>query len=242
MPKVAKRIGALREQVDPDKAYPIIEAIGLVKKCATAKFDETVELHMKTGLDGRHADQQLRGSVILPNGVGKDVRVLVFAEGEAATAAEAAGADIVGSDDLIRRVQGGFLDFDVAIAQRELMGKVGSLGRVLGPRGLMPNPRNNTVVNTEDIARGVNEAKSGRVDFRMDRTNVLHVILGKASFTEEQLMGNLKAMVDEIQRNRPAGAKGDLIRTASLTSTMGPGVRLDLMEIKAGIVAGTGNN
>jgi large subunit ribosomal protein L1 len=241
MPKVAKRIGALREQVDKDKAYSIAEAIALVKKCATAKFDETVELHMKTGLDGRHADQQLRGSVILPNGIGKDVRVLVFAEGEAATAAQAAGADIVGSDDLIRQVQNGFLDFDVAIAQREMMGKVGSLGRVLGPRGLMPNPRNNTVVNTEDIARGVNEAKSGRVDFRMDRTNVLHVILGKASFTEEQLMGNLQAMVNEIQRNRPAGAKGDLIRTASLTSTMGPGVRLDLVEIKGAATAQNNN-
>jgi len=242
MPKVAKRIASLRDQVDPDKAYSLADAIALVKKCATAKFDETIELHMKTGLDGRHADQQLRGSVILPNGVGKDVRVLVFAEGEAATAAQAAGADVIGSDDLIRRVQGGFLDFDVAVAQRELMGKVGGLGRVLGPRGLMPNPRNNTVVGAEDIARAVTEAKSGRVDFRMDRTNVLHVILGKASFTEEQIMGNLRAMVDEIQRNRPAGAKGDLLRTASLTSTMGPGVRLDLMELKAGIVAGTGNN
>ncbi|MEI7925986.1 MAG: 50S ribosomal protein L1 [Chloroflexota bacterium] len=241
MPKVAKRIGGLREQVDKDKAYSIAEAIALVKKCATAKFDETVELHMKTGLDGRHADQQLRGSVILPNGIGKDVRVLVFAEGEAATAAQAAGADIVGSDDLIRQVQNGFLDFDVAIAQRELMGKVGSLGRVLGPRGLMPNPRNNTVVNTEDIARGVSEAKSGRVDFRIDRTNVLHVILGKASFTEEQLMGNLQAMVNEIQRNRPTGAKGDLIRTASLTSTMGPGVRLDLVEIKGAATAQNNN-
>ncbi|MEI6135831.1 MAG: 50S ribosomal protein L1 [Chloroflexota bacterium] len=232
MPKVAKRIGALREQVDPDKAYPIIEAIGLVKKCATAKFDETVELHMKTGLDGRHADQQLRGSVILPNGIGKDVRVLVFAEGEAATIAQNAGADTVGSDDLIKQVQGGYLDFDVAIAQREMMGKVGGLGRVLGPRGLMPNPRNNTVVGAEDIARAVTEAKSGRVDFRMDRTNVLHVILGKASFSEDQIMGNLRAMVDEIQRNRPTGTKGELIRTASLTSTMGPGVRLDLVELK----------
>ena len=229
---VAKRINALRERIDKDRAYSLEEAVTLVKECATAKFDETVELHMKTGLDGRHADQQLRGSVILPNGIGKDVRVLVFAEGEAATVAQAAGADIVGSDDLIRRVQGGFLDFDVAIAQRELMGKVGGLGRILGPRGLMPNPRNNTVVGAEDIARGVQEAKSGRVDFRMDRTNVLHVILGKVSFSEEQLLGNLRAMVGEIQRNRPAGAKGDLIRTASLTSTMGPGVRLDLLEIK----------
>ena len=237
MPKVAKRIDGLRAQVDKDKAYSLAEAISLVKQCATAKFDETVELHMKTGLDGRHADQQLRGSVILPNGIGKEVRVLVFAEGEAATTAQNAGADVVGSDDLIRRIQGGFLDFDVAIAQRELMGKVGGLGRVLGPRGLMPNPRNNTVLGAEDLARGIQEAKSGRVDFRMDRTNVLHVILGKASFTEEQIMGNLRAMVDEIQRNRPTGAKGELLRTASLTSTMGPGVRLDLLELKGTAVA-----
>ena len=232
MSKEPKRITSLRDQVDKDKAYALAEAIAIVKKCATAKFDETVELHMKTGLDGRHADQQLRGSVILPNGIGKDVKVLVFAEGEAATIAQNAGADIVGSDDLIKQVQGGFFDFDVAIAQREMMGKVGALGRALGPRGLMPNPRNNTVVGAEDIARAVNEAKSGRVDFRMDRTNVLHVILGKASFSEEQIMGNLRAMVDEIQRNRPTGAKGDLIRTASITSTMGPGVRLDLVELK----------
>jgi len=232
MSKEPKRITSLRDQVDKDKAYALAEAIAIVKKCATAKFDETVELHMKTGLDGRHADQQLRGSVILPNGIGKDVKVLVFAEGEAATIAQNAGADIVGSDDLIKQVQGGFFDFDVAIAQREMMGKVGALGRALGPRGLMPNPRNNTVVGAEDIARAVNEAKSGRVDFRIDRTNVLHVILGKASFSEEQIMGNLRAMVDEIQRNRPTGAKGDLIRTASITSTMGPGVRLDLVELK----------
>ncbi|MEX2446929.1 MAG: 50S ribosomal protein L1 [Dehalococcoidia bacterium] len=230
---VAKRINALRDRIDQDRAYSLAEAVKLVKECATAKFDETVELHMKTGLDGRHADQQLRGSVILPHGVGKDVKVLVFAEGEAAMNAQAAGADIIGSDDLIRQVQGGFLDFDVAIAQRELMGKVGALGRVLGPRGLMPNPRNNTVVPAEDIARGVQEAKSGRVDFRMDRTNVLHAILGKVSFSEAQILDNLNAMVDEIQRNRPTGAKGDLIRSASLTSTMGPGVRLDLAELKA---------
>jgi len=238
--KEPKRIGALRAQVDKDRAYSLEEAIALVKQCATAKFDETVELHMKTGLDGRHADQVLRGSVILPHGVGKDVRVLVFAEGEAATIAQNAGADIVGSDELIQRVQGGFFDFDVAIAQRELMGKVGGLGRVLGPRGLMPNPRNNTVLNAEDLARGINEAKSGRVDFRIDRTNVLHVILGKASFQPNQLLDNLHAMVDEIYRNRPSGAKGDLIRTASLTSTMGPGVRLDLVELKARSLATAG--
>ncbi len=234
MPKVAKRIGALREKVDRTRAYPVTEAVALVKDCATAKFDETVELHLKTGLDGRHADQQLRGSVVLPHGVGKDVRVAVFAEGEAAAAAQAAGADIVGGDDLIARVQGGFTDFDVAIAQRELMGKVGGLGRVLGPRGLMPNPRNNTVLGAEDIARGVQEAKAGRVDFRMDRSNVIHVILGKVSFTPEQIADNLRAMVGEIQRNRPAGTKGELIRGASLSSTMGPGVTLDLAELKSG--------
>ncbi|MEX2373450.1 MAG: 50S ribosomal protein L1 [Dehalococcoidia bacterium] len=232
MPKVAKRIGALREKVDATRAYSVTDAVGLVKDCATAKFDETVELHLKTGLDGRHADQQLRGSVILPHGVGKDVRVAVFAEGEAATAAQAAGADIVGGDDLIERVQGGFTDFDVAISQRELMGKVGSLGRVLGPRGLMPNPRNNTVLGADDIARGVQEAKAGRVDFRMDRSNVIHVILGKASFEPQQIVENLRTMVAEIQRNRPAGAKGDLIRGASIASTMGPGVTLDLAELK----------
>ena len=233
MPKVAKRIGSLRERVDQTKAYSVEEAVALVKQCATAKFDETVELHLKTGLDGRHADQQLRGSVVLPHGIGKDVRVAVFAEGEAAAAAQAAGADIVGGDDLIARVQGGFTDFDVAIAQRELMGKVGGLGRVLGPRGLMPNPRNNTVLGAEDIGRGVQEAKAGRVDFRIDRSNVIHVILGKASFTEEQLADNLRAMMAEIQRNRPSGAKGELVRSASISSTMGPGITLDLSELKS---------
>ncbi len=229
---IAKRITGLRDQVDSSKTYSLEDAVALVKQCATAKFDETVELHLKTGLDGRHADQQLRGSVILPHGIGKAVRVLVFAEGEAAANAEAAGADIVGGDELIKRVQDGFLGFDTAIAQREMMGKVGSLGRVLGPRGLMPNPRNNTVLVAEDMARGVREAKAGRVDFRIDRTNVIHVILGKASFTKEQILDNLRAMIAEINRNRPAGAKGELIRTASIASTMGPGVRLETAELK----------
>ncbi|PKN79704.1 MAG: 50S ribosomal protein L1 [Chloroflexi bacterium HGW-Chloroflexi-9] len=237
MPKVAKRVAELRQRVDKTRSYPILDAVKLVKECATARFDETVELHMKTGLDGRHADQQLRGSVVLPHGIGKELRVAVFAEGDAAVQALAAGAEVVGSDDLIKRVQEGYTDFDVAIAQRELMGKVGGLGRILGPRGLMPNPRNNTVLNAEDIARGVAEAKAGRVEFRIDRSNVLHVILGKASFTEEQLTDNLRAMLSEINRNRPAGAKGELIRTASLASTMGPGVPLDLTELKA--VAGS---
>ncbi|MCA9847063.1 MAG: 50S ribosomal protein L1 [Dehalococcoidia bacterium] len=238
MPKTSKRISSLREKVDATKTYGVDEAIQLVKELATAKFDETVELHIRTGLDGRHADQQLRGSVVLPHGIGKEVKVAVFAEGEAATAAQNAGADVVGGDDLIARVQGGFTDFDVAIAQRELMGKVGGLGRVLGPRGLMPNPRNNTVLGAEDIARGVEEAKAGRVDFRLDRSNLIHVILGKVSFTPEQLADNLRAMVTEIERNRPAGAKGELVRGVSITSTMGPGLNLDLAALKAVATAG----
>ena len=237
MPKVSKRISALREKVDPLKTYPVDEAIGLVKELATAKFDETVELHIRTGLDGRHAEQQLRGSVVLPHGIGKEVTVAVFAEGEAATAAQNAGADIVGGDDLIARVAGGFTDFDVAIAQREMMGKVGALGRVLGPRGLMPNPRNNTVLGAEDMAHGVEEAKAGRVDFRIDRSNLIHVILGKVSFTPDQLRDNLRAMVTEIERNRPSGAKGELIRGVSITSTMGPGINLDLQALKAAAAA-----
>ena len=215
------------------KQYAVSEAIGLVKQNATAKFDETVELHLKTGLDGRHADQTVRGSVVLPHGVGKDVRVAVFAEGEAANAAIEAGADEVGSDELIERVQGGFTDFDVALAQRELMGKVGALGRVLGPRGLMPNPRNNTVLAAEDISRGVNEAKAGRVDFRLDRSNVIHVTVGKASFSQEQLTDNLSALYGEISKARPSGAKGQMIRSATLASTMGPGVQVDVATLNA---------
>jgi len=238
MPKTSKRISALREKVDATKSYGVDEAIQLLKELANAKFDETVELHLRTGLDGRHADQQLRGSVVLPHGIGKEVKVAVFAEGEAATAAQNAGADFVGGDDLIARVQGGFTDFDVAISQRELMGKVGGLGRILGPRGLMPNPRNNTVLGAEDIARGVEEAKAGRVDFRIDRSNLIHVILGKVSFNADQLSDNLRAMVTEIERNRPAGAKGELIRGVSLSSTMGPGLNLDLSALKAVATAG----
>ena len=233
MSRVGKRTRAARERVDRAKMYALDEAIALVKDNATAKFDETIELHLKTGLDGRHADQTVRGSAVLPHGVGKEVRVAVFAEGEAATAAMEAGADEVGSDDLIERVQGGFLDFDVALAQRELMGKVGGLGRVLGPRGLMPNPRNNTVLAAEDIARGVEEAKAGRVDFRLDRTNVIHVTIGKASFSPEQLTENLAAIFGEISRSRPSGAKGQLIRGAALASTMGPGVHVDVGSLNA---------
>jgi large subunit ribosomal protein L1 len=237
MPKLGKRTTAARAAVDSDQLYDPNAAVALVKENATAKFDETVELHIKTGLDGRHADQQIRGSVVLPNGVGRDVRVLVFAEGEAATLATEAGADEVGGDELIEKVAGGYLGFDVALAQREMMGKVGGLGRVLGPRGLMPNPRNSTVLPGEDLARGVLEAKAGRVDFRLDRTNLLHCTIGKASFTEDQLQGNLQAMIAEIVRARPNGAKGTLFRGATLTSTMGPGVHMDVNQVLA--LAGT---
>jgi len=182
-------------------------------------------------LDGRHADQQIRGSVVLPHGIGKEVKVLVFAEGEAATIATSAGADEVGSDELIQKVADGYLNFDVALAQRELMGKVGGLGRILGPRGLMPNPRTNTVLTEDNLARGVEEAKSGRVDFRLDRTNLIHCIIGKASFQVDQLADNLRAMMGEIIRSRPTGAKGQVIRGATLTSTMGPGVALDVNQM-----------
>jgi large subunit ribosomal protein L1 len=210
------------------KSYPPQEAIALAKKAAPAKFDETVELHLRTGLDPRHADQQLRGTALLPNGLGKEVRVLVFAEGEAQRNAEEAGADIVGGDDLIRRVEGGWTDFDVALAQRDMMSKVSRLGRVLGPRGLMPNPRSGTVVETQDIAKAVRDARQGRVEFRLDRTALIHVPIGKVSFEEDKLLENMATLVDAIVKAKPAGAKGQYIRSASLATTMGPGIRLEL--------------
>jgi large subunit ribosomal protein L1 len=236
MPKVGKRVTALRERVDTDKFYDPVEAIALVIETATAKFDETVELHLNTGLDGRHADQQIRGSVVMPHGLGREMRVAVFAEGEAATFAEQAGADVVGGDDLVARMEGGEMNFDVVLAQREMMGKVGRLGRVLGPRGLMPNPRANTVLEADDIARAVGEAKAGRVEFRLDRTNLVHCAIGKASFSEGDLIDNLTALVDEIVKAKPAGAKGQYIRAATISSTMGAGIHLEvapLLELAA---------
>jgi large subunit ribosomal protein L1 len=231
MPKVGKRVTALRERVDPDKFYDPIEAIALVRETATAKFDETIELHLNTGLDGRHADQQIRGSVVMPHGLGRTMRVAVFAEGEAATFAEQAGADVVGGDDLVARMEGGEIDFDVVLAQREMMGKVGRLGRVLGPRGLMPNPRANTVVEADDIARAVAEAKAGRVEFRLDRTNQVHCPIGKASFSEDDLVNNLTALVDEIVKAKPSGSKGHYIRAATISSTMGAGIHVDVTPL-----------
>ena len=223
-----KKYEAAAKLIERDKNYPPEEAISLAKKTAPAKFDETVELHLRTGLDPRHADQQIRGTALLPHGLGKTVRVLVFAEGEGARNAEQAGADFVGSDDLIKQVEGGWTDFDVALAQRELMGKVGRLGRVLGPRGLMPNPRAGTVVDAEDLPKAIRDARQGRVEFRLDRTALIHVPIGKVGFEQQALVDNLATLIDAIVKAKPTGGKGVFIRSATLTSTMGPGVRLDL--------------
>jgi large subunit ribosomal protein L1 len=226
--KRGKKYQEAAKLVERLKPYPPTEAISLAKQAAPAKFDETVELHLRTGLDPRHADQQLRGTALLPHGLGKQVRVLVFAEGEAARNAENAGADFVGSDDLIRRIEGGWTDFDTALATRDMMTKVSRLGRVLGPRGLMPNPRSNTVVDAEDIEKAVNDARQGRVEFRLDRTALIHVPIGKVSFEEDKLLENMATIVDAIVKAKPAGAKGQYIRGASLATTMGPGIRLEL--------------
>jgi large subunit ribosomal protein L1 len=228
MTKPGKNYQQAASLVDRQQGYQPMEAIQLAKKAAYAKFDETVELHMRTGLDARHADQQLRGSVLLPHGLGKTVRVLVFAEGEGAKQAQEAGADFVGGDDLIKKVEGGWTDFDVALAQRELMGKVGRLGRILGPRGLMPNPRSGTVVEEQDLGKAVRDARQGRVEFRLDRSALIHVPIGKIGFEEEKLLENLAAMVEAIVKSKPSGAKGQFIRSITLTTTMGPGIKLEM--------------
>ncbi|MCJ7831644.1 MAG: 50S ribosomal protein L1 [Dehalococcoidia bacterium] len=228
MTKPGKNYQQAASLVDRQQGYQPMEAIQLAKKAAYAKFDETVELHMRTGLDARHADQQLRGSVLLPHGLGKTVRVLVFAEGEGAKQAQEAGAEFVGGDDLIKKVEGGWTDFDVALAQRELMGKVGRLGRILGPRGLMPNPRSGTVVEEQDLGKAVRDARQGRVEFRLDRSALIHVPIGKIGFEEEKLLENLAAMVEAIVKSKPSGTKGQFIRSITLTTTMGPGIKLEM--------------
>ena len=228
MKKRGKRFEEAVKLIDFDKTYTPEEGIGLAKQAATAKFDETVELHLRMGVDPRHADQQVRGIALLPNGLGKEIRVLVFAQGEAVRIAEEAGAEFVGEDDLIKRVEDGWLDFDVAIATPEVMGKIGRLGRFLGRRGLMPNPRSGTVVPAGDLPRAIQEARKGRVEFRVDRTSLIHVGFGKASFEEERLVENLASLVGAIVRAKPTGAKGTYIRGASVTTTMGPGIHLDL--------------
>ncbi len=228
MTKRGKNYRAVLEKIDRDHAYEPQEAVNLLKENAFAKFDETVELHIRTGLDTRHADQQLRGTILLPHGLGKTQRVLVFAEGEAAHNAEQAGADYVGAADLVKKIEDGWLEFEVALATREMMGKVGRLGRILGPRGLMPNPRTNTVVDADDLPKAIGEAKQGRVEFRTDRTSLVHVPIGKVSFSQEALLENLTALVGAIVHERPTGAKGQFIRSITLVSTMGPGIKLDI--------------
>ena len=228
MAKRGKRYRTAAALLEEDRQYEPPEAVALVKQTASAKFDETVELHIRTGADPRHADQLVRGVASLPHGVGKPVRVVVFAQGEAVAAAEEAGAERAGGDDLIKEIEGGWTDFDVSIATPDLMGKVGRLGKILGRRGLMPNPRTGTVVQAEDIARAVNEAKKGRVEYRLDRSALIHAPIGVASFEEGQLMDNLTTLVDNIMRARPSGVKGQYIRSAYLTTTMGPSVQLDV--------------
>jgi large subunit ribosomal protein L1 len=225
MAKTAKRIKEAEQNFERDKVYSPNDALGIVKNNAKAKFDETIEAAFKLGIDPRKADQMIRGTVSLPAGTGKETRVAVFAEGPAATAAKDAGADVVGSDDLIERIQGGWFDFDAAVASPDMMPKVGKIGKILGPRGLMPNPKAGTV--TPDVAKAVEEIKGGKVEYRSDKFGNVHTILGKASFEEEKLRRNFAAVVDEIIRAKPSSAKGRYIKGITVSSTMGPGVHVD---------------
>ncbi len=224
-----KRLAALREQVDVNKAYPIEEAVKVVKSCAKAKFDETIEIAMNLGVDPKHADQLVRGVCLLPNGSGRTLRVGVFARGAKAEEAKAAGADVVGAEDLVEQVQKGVINFDRCIATPDMMGLVGRLGKILGPRGLMPNPRVGTV--TMDVATAVAGAKGGAVEFRVEKAGVIHAGVGKASFNDAALVENIKAFVDAVVRARPPGAKGTYVKKVSLTSSQGPGVRVDSSSV-----------
>ena len=224
--KHGKKYVEAAKAVDRANLYDPEEAVALVKKLAVAKFDETIEVHIRTGCDGRHADQQIRGAVVLPHGTGKTVRVLVFAKGAKADEAEAAGADFVGAEELIPRIQNeGWLDFDVVVATPDMMGVVGRLGRILGPKGLMPNPKSGTV--TMDVTKAIADIKAGKVEYRLDKTNIIHVPIGKASFTEEQLADNFQTLIDAINKARPAAVNGQYLKSITLTSTMGPGVKVN---------------
>ena len=228
--KHGKKYLEAAKAVDRSIQYDPADAISTVKKLATAKFDETIEVHIKTGCDGRHADQQIRGAVVLPHGTGKQVRVLVFAKGAKADEAVAAGAEFVGAEELIPKIQNeGWLDFDVVVATPDMMGVVGRLGRVLGPKGLMPNPKAGTV--TMDVTKAVNDIKAGKIEYRLDKTNIIHVPVGKASFTEEQLSDNFQTLMGAINKAKPASLKGQYVKSATLASTMGPGVRLNVVKI-----------
>ena len=223
--KHGKKYNEALKQFDRLSTYEPDEAVALVKKTATAKFDETVEVHIRTGCDGRHAEQQIRGAVVLPNGTGKTVRVLVFAKGEKISEAEAAGADHVGGEELIPKIQNeGWLDFDVVVATPDMMGVVGRLGKVLGPKGLMPNPKAGTV--TMDVTKAINDIKAGKIEYRLDKSNIIHCPIGKASFTEEQLFQNLTALMEAIVKAKPSTLKGQYLRSVTLATTMGPGVKI----------------
>ena len=228
--KRGKKYVEAAKQVDRTVLYDKADAIALVKKCATAKFDETIEAHIRTGCDGRHADQQIRGAVVLPHGTGKKVRILVFAKDAKAEEAKAAGADYVGAEELIPKIQNeNWFEFDVVVSTPDMMGVVGRLGRVLGPKGLMPNPKAGTV--TMDVTKAINEIKAGKIEYRLDKTNIIHVPIGKASFTEEQLADNFQTLIDAINKAKPAAVKGQYLRSVTLTSTMGPGVKLNPMKL-----------
>lgn len=228
--KRGKKYTEAAKLVDRTTQYDVAEAISLVKKTAVAKFDETVEAHIRLGVDGRHADQQVRGAVVLPHGTGKTVRVLVFAKGDKVAEAEAAGADFVGGEELIPRIQNeGWFDFDVVVATPDMMGVVGRLGRVLGPKGLMPNPKAGTV--TMDVTKAVNDIKAGKIEYRLDKANIIHCPVGKASFTEEQLTENFNTLMDAIIKAKPASAKGTYMKSVTVTSTMGPGIKVNTLKI-----------
>ena len=228
--KSGKRYAEAMKNVDRAALYDIADAITLVKKNASAKFDETVELHIRTGCDGRHADQQIRGAVVLPHGTGKTVRILVFAKGPKADEAQAAGADYVGAEELIPRIQNdGWLDFDVVVATPDMMGVVGRLGRVLGPKGLMPNPKAGTV--TMDVTKAINDIKAGKIEYRLDKTNIIHVPVGKVSFGSEKLTENFQTLMSAIIKAKPAAAKGQYLKSVVLTTTMGPGVKVNAAKI-----------
>ena len=227
MAKHGKKYLEAAEKIDSDRQYEPLEALQLVKETSTSRFDGTVEVHMRLGVDPRHAEQQVRDTVMLPHGLGKAVRVLVFAEGDSARVAKEAGADFIVDDELVAKIKGGWMDFDATVATPNMMGTVGRLGKILGPRGLMPNPKAGTVVQEDDLPRVIDELKAGRVEFRIDRTANLHVPIGKASFEAQQLFDNMAALMDAVKRSRPPSAKGTYIRKITVTSTMGPGIRVD---------------
>ncbi len=228
--KKGKRYQEVAKTIDRATLYDRDEAVSLVKKSAVAKFDETVEVHIRTGCDGRHADQQIRGAVVLPNGTGKKVRVLVFAKNAKADEALAAGADFVGAEELLPKIQNeGWLDFDVVVATPDMMGVVGRLGRVLGPKGLMPNPKAGTV--TMDVTKAINDIKAGKIEYRLDKSNIIHVPIGKASFTEEQLAENFQTLIDAVNKARPSAVKGQFLKSVTMASTMGPGVKINTAKL-----------